>query len=166
MRVVQFITRPVSPTNERVARNLRQRFLPRVIQTIDELRIPIVSAQVEYGEQCPGNPGEWKRRAFVEKITGRSLNLISIGDSNFERIAAKHAGRMKGGHHAHTKTVKFVDSPSLEKLESELHVLADQLDDLCDLQCSADWDVTLSKAGSQVGLRSGDRWTARVELCR
>ena len=144
----------------------RQRFLPRVIQTIDELRIPIVSAQVEYGDMCPGNPGEWKKRAFVEKIAGHSLNLISIGDSNFERIAAKHAGRTKDGHYAHTKTVKFVDSPSLEKLESELHVLADQLDDLCDLQCSADWNLTLSKTAARGGRGRGEQWTARVELCR
>ena len=163
MRAERALSREPPPNRPFCAR--RRRFLPRVIETIEELRIPIVSAQVEYGDLCPGNPGEWKKRAFAEKIPGRSLNVISIGDSNFERLAAKHAGRSKDGHYAHTKTVKFVDSPSLEKLETELHVLADQLDVLCDLQCSADWDVTLSKAGPRVR-GSGEQWTARVELCR
>ena len=140
----------------------RRRFLPRVIKTVEELNIPIISAQVEYGELFPGQPGEWKKRAFAERLPGREINLISIGDSNFERLAAQQAGRSKDGHIAHTKTVKFVDSPTLEKLETELHVLSEQLDELCDLQCSGDWDLTLSKAGP----RADDQWIARVELCR
>ena len=90
------------------------------------------------------------------------MNIGRVNNGQSGQSLRRHQGRSKDGHIAHTKTVKFVDSPTLEKLETELHVLSEQLDELCDLQCSGDWDLTLSKAGP----RADDQWIARVELCR
>jgi hypothetical protein len=58
-----------------------RRFLPRVLETLVELEIPVVSAQVLYADLAPGNPAEWKRLAFAgnSELGGRDLNLISIG---------------------------------------------------------------------------------------
>lgn len=97
-------------------------FMPRVLQKLFDLDIRIISAQAEYGDIYPGEPNQWKRAAFVQKLEGRSINLVSVGDSMFERTAAQNAGRIKDDHIEHTKTVKFIENPSVEELCTELQV--------------------------------------------
>ena len=119
--------------------------------------IRILSAQAEYGDIYPGEPAQWKKAAFLQKLDGRAINLVSVGDSMFERRAAQHAGSIKDGHIEYTKTVKFVESPSLEELCTELQVLEGSLADICQLKSSADWDLTLvssAAAGQAAEARS------------
>jgi hypothetical protein len=132
-----------------------RRFLPRVLDAMAELQIQIISAQVLYGPLHPSSPAEWKKRAFAERLPDCALNLISIGDANYERIAAKHAARVRGATAVETvKTVKFVEAPSLEKLQVELMVMAESgLSEVLDLADSADWNLALDK----VGMRSQGR---------
>lgn len=118
-------------------------FIPGVIEKMNELGIRIISAQADYGKKYPGEPAQWKKAAFQEKLNGRSINLVSIGDSMFERRAAQHAGSIKDDHIEHTKTVKFIENPTIEELCTELQVLASSLDEVCSLKSSADWDLTL-----------------------
>ena len=95
--------------------------LPRVHQLI-ETYVPIVSAQAEFGEKFPQEPGLWKEQAFqqmweIEGLIERNcvLNFIVIGDSDFEIDAGK---AFKRGAPAFTdkrcllKLVKFKEDPT------------------------------------------------------
>merc|ERR1711865_301144 len=93
-----------------------KRFVPRLLQHIIDHEVPIVSAQADFAASCPsGDPTDWKKKAFLRELTtGSNLNLISIGDSIFEREAAHFAGKQKRVEMV--KTVKFVDRPTVEML--------------------------------------------------
>lgn len=131
-----------------------QRFLPRVLEILRQLRIPIVSAQVEYSGRFPGVPSQWKKHAFLERfgpLDGEGLNLISIGDANFERLATKLAGAAykRNGHLRFAKTVKFVEQPTLEKLEAQLLVLAQTLRTMCMTPQSVDWNMSVQRQNQE-----------------
>jgi hypothetical protein len=86
-----------------------RRFVPGVVDRIQEWCIPVVSAQM-YAARCPsGDPTDWKKKAFsklLKKVVSsgpttmrswqppppRQIQLISIGDSEFEREAARAVG--------------------------------------------------------------------------
>eukprot|EP01047_Picozoa_sp_COSAG01_P030954 COSAG01_NODE_2176_length_8220_cov_15.093215_4_plen_539_part_00 len=86
-----------------------RRFVPSVVDQIQEWCIPVVSAQI-YAARCPsGDPTDWKKKAFsklLKKVVSsgpttmrswqppppRQIQLISIGDSEFEREAARAVG--------------------------------------------------------------------------
>jgi hypothetical protein len=125
-----------------------KRFMPRVTKRLKELGIQILSAQAEYGELYPGEPAEWKKAAFTKNLEGRLINLISIGDSIFERFAAQHAASIDDTQIEHVKTVKFIDSPTLAELCTELQVLQGSMAGICELKSSADWDLTLVSNGA------------------
>jgi hypothetical protein len=126
-----------------------KRFMPRVTKRLKELGIQILSAQAKYGELYPGEPAEWKKAAFTKNLEGSFINLISIGDSIFERFAAQHAASIDATHIEYVKTVKFIDSPTIEELVTELQVLQGSIAGICEMKTSEDWDLTLcpSKSG-------------------
>jgi hypothetical protein len=99
------------------------RHLPSLLPILD--RVSIVYARSTPNSDCEGELAQWKMRAFLE--IGRQLdseaitNLVSIGDSNFEREAARVLGsRFSQGL---TKTVKFMQNPSPQCLSKELRGL-------------------------------------------
>ena len=98
-----------------------KRLLPRVLAHIAQEQIPIVSAQHDW--YAPrrrtyngfDDPTEWKAACFkaqVDAFAGSSafpINLISIGDSMYERTAAQ--ALLSNDNVRVCKTVKFVDTP-------------------------------------------------------
>lgn len=97
------------------------RLLPKVLAHIVQEQIPIVSAQHDW--YAPrrrtyngiDDPTEWKAACFktqVDNFASTSLsavNLLSVGDSMYERTAAQ--GLLSNDNVGICKTVKFVDTP-------------------------------------------------------
>ena len=133
------------------------------------LCVPIVSAQAAYGATWPAEPTEWKKRAFADLLAEGHypLNLISIGDMEYERIAAKSCS-VKGVNIQHAKTIKFIEMPTMEQLEAQLAALADYLSDICEFGYSADWNTVVEKAcPSRCTLLApgqSPQWTAHLQL--
>lgn len=134
-------------------------FYPAVGRLIKELKVPIVYAQeghqIDYNKQEMQTNEEiekfWSRmkgkaianelRDFYSQYEGQSWkNIISIGDSDFERLGTQYATEdymketgIKGGNDAvevdnhvykvRTKTFKMVDQPTIEELTVEVAML-------------------------------------------
>lgn len=82
-------------------------------------------------------PQRWKELAFEQEITGfysryshqSWKNVISIGDSIFERDAVRRVvlNRPTAKRKCRTKTAKLLDEPEIEELISEVRVIHDAL---------------------------------------
>jgi hypothetical protein len=98
-----------------------KRLLPKVLAYLTQERIPIVSAQNEWYAprrrtyNGTDDPAEWKAACFENQVNAVAgtplcpLNLLSIGDSMYERTAAQ--GLLSNRNVGLCKTVKFVDTP-------------------------------------------------------
>ena len=132
-----------------------RRFVPRVIEVIAKHNISVVSAQAAYKHTCPsGDPADWKKKAFMREVKlaaallhlepgahpGERINLVSIGDSIFEREAA-HFVSSKSKNVEATKTVKFIDSPTIAQLRRQLVTATEKLPMICDVVKSFDVDM-------------------------
>ena len=119
-----------------------KRFVPRVVKHLVDNQISVVSAQAAFAASCPsGDPADWKKKAFLRELTGTNINMVSIGDSIFEREAAHFAS--KQSRVGMTKTVKFVDSPTIEQLRRQLTTLTGKIDMICLAEHSFDVDMEL-----------------------
>ena len=88
-----------------------EKFIPGVLPLLK--RCTIVSARSLYEPLYPDDPLKWKLTAFG-KIT--AVHVISFGDSQFERtalFALKKDGLL-------TKSIKFVEKPSIEQLSNQI----------------------------------------------
>jgi hypothetical protein len=112
-----------------------------VVEVIAKHNISVVSAQAAYAHTCPsGNPADWKKKAFMRELKGERINLVSIGDSIFEREAA-HFVSSKHKNVEATKTVKFIDSPTIAQLRRQLVTATEKLPMVCDAEKSFDVDM-------------------------
>mmetsp|Transcript_54699 Transcript_54699/g.151742 ORF Transcript_54699/g.151742 Transcript_54699/m.151742 type:complete len:532 (-) Transcript_54699:108-1703(-) len=165
-------------------------FFPAVGVLISELGVPVVYAQegpqVEYNkaemESAEGVERHWsqvKGRAIAREISifysqyaGQSWkNIISIGDSDFERLGTMQAteGYMKqtgisrsktvevSGHiyKVRTKTFKMLDQPSVEELTIELAMVQKWLPLM--IQLDSSFDVNLDDLEDPATLRRIER---------
>jgi len=118
------------------------RFLPRVMPLL--ARVHVVSAR-QYEGIYPGRSVCWKAAAFthVAKAFFGSRDgpreIISIGDSNDERLAVRAAAAPLG---ATPKAIKLVDSPRLHTVACQLHTMTTCLAALVQSDVSLDVDVT------------------------
>lgn len=114
------------------------RFLPRVQALLQTQResVRVVSAREWYHQhvQCAGDPMAWKVATFdalcahlqLERVSRRMqhrVDFVSIGDSVFERDACRQIER-KAPAIVHSKTLKFVDRPSLQELLDQVALTA------------------------------------------
>ena len=139
------------------------RYLPGLVYAIGELGIPIISAQAAYGQMYPADPTMWKKRAFEDLLADghHPLNLISIGDMDYERVAAKSVRYKPGIEIKYTKTAKLIEMSSIQLLEEQLVHLADVMLDMCEFQHSADWDLQQpDESSAQPARAPGDEDTA------
>lgn len=105
-------------------------FLPRVQLLLKQHadKLHVVSAREWYQQhaRCEGDPMTWKSATFdalcahlqLEKVSRRlqhRVDFVSIGDSVFERDACRQM-EQKAPAIVHSKTLKFVDHPSLQEL--------------------------------------------------
>lgn len=98
-----------------------KRLLPKVLAHIVREQIPIVSAQHDWYAprrrtyNGTDDPTEWKAACFETQVNSFAatslgpINLLSVGDSMYERVAAQ--GLLPKQNVGLCKTVKFVDTP-------------------------------------------------------
>ena len=106
--------------------------LPRVHSLIN-LYIPVISAQTLFEAEFPDTIEMWKQKAFlslwdVEGLMSRDshtlLNLMVVGDSEFEINAGKHfRANMMYGRKCLIKLVKLKEEPTALDLERQLETL-------------------------------------------
>jgi len=105
-------------------------------------RVRVISAQSKYADLYPGQNSQWKAKAFMdlqeELDLGSVMNIVSMGDSWFERDAACALGNKFT--QAFTKTIKFKEKPSPEELRKELELLALKFEKIMD----ADRNLTIN----------------------
>jgi hypothetical protein len=122
-----------------------RKFMPEVIAAISRHNIQVVSAQSTFAHTCSsGSPADWKKKAFVHmpELKEENINLVSIGDSTFERDATHFVSRVRQNVVA-AKTVKFIHSPTIEQLRRQLVMLTDELPIICELAKTFDVDVEI-----------------------
>jgi hypothetical protein len=168
-------------------------FLPEIGPLIEELGVPVVYAQEGLFAQdslapTPGLCQNWSEikgkaiesqlKVFYSQYEGQSWkNVISIGDSNHERIGTHYAmnaylertGR-KGA--VRTKTVKLASRPTFTKLAEQLQMMRDCLPLVVRLDSGFDVDLSdvrdartlraclrsLASSPAQQGTRSLFQW--------
>lgn len=105
-----------------------QRFMPAVLPLLPKLKI--ISARSTFEHLYPNEPHRWKVDAFRRQIgyafdsrmdDGRMRNIISFGDSIHERDALFNVTRTMNS--VYTKSVKFVERPTMEQLQRQLELV-------------------------------------------
>ncbi len=140
---------------------------PRLADTLQRHGVSAVYARgVDNAEQRWDNPARWKAAAFIreadatraalQKQSGRAgggsssartrapaLNIVSIGDALFERVASHAAARVWDL----VKTVKLLDNPEIKMVRDQLDMLNEVLGDLCANTKSEDMDMSTGDGG-------------------
>lgn len=122
-----------------------EKFLPGVVPLLP--KVNIVSARSSYQTLYPDQPSMWKVEAFrsgLEQVFQDRLdeeekssscngaayrNVISLGDSMHERLALKRVTSTMS--HTYSKSVKFVERPTVQQLERELSIITGSFEYLC-----------------------------------
>lgn len=103
--------------------------------------IEIISARdiYEYYSNCPI---DWK--AFVFKNCASKYknptNIISIGDSEHERIAI-HSLQDAIKCKKNIKSIKFISNPCVENMSDQINILKNMMDSICDIDMDIDIDM-------------------------
>eukprot|EP00697_Spironema_sp_BW2_P014136 gnl/Spiro4/4511_TR2241_c0_g1_i1.p1 gnl/Spiro4/4511_TR2241_c0_g1~~gnl/Spiro4/4511_TR2241_c0_g1_i1.p1 ORF type:complete len:264 (+),score=43.68 gnl/Spiro4/4511_TR2241_c0_g1_i1:100-891(+) len=126
-----------------------ERFMPSLVSILEGIQC--ISARSTYEPQFP-EPGEWKINAFHNQIQSYNtplsqvLNVVSFGDGEFEREAALTAGRRvnASGGMARTKSIKFIERPSVEHLGRQVELIADWLNYIVTIENDLDLMLTVS----------------------
>lgn len=124
-----------------------KKFLPRVMSHVENL--PIVSARSTYEPKFPSLPSKWKLEAFshrigqlcVETPHSEAKNVISLGDSHAEREAVRTVTRDLPS--TITKSIKFVERPTLEQLLRELQLVVQCFPMICEMRSDLDLALTV-----------------------
>lgn len=104
----------------------------------------------EFSETCPDDPGKWKELALRDVLHSvkhelrddQAIRLVSVGDSTFERQAAKDAGADSNSFgNVEVKTVKMMDLPTFSLLKRQLEVLCLALAPILDQRGPMDVEV-------------------------
>jgi len=119
----------------------------QLLKTVD-----IVSARSTY-EQSVEEPSEWKRLAFEHEIdlfygsgcASQQRNVVSLGDSFHELSALKSV--TTGMANCCGKSVKLLESPSIEQLIDQHEVLHESLLDI--VEHNGDLDVAIGAENSE-----------------
>jgi len=111
------------------------KFLPSVSKLLH--KVEIMSARSTFQNQFQNKPDMWKVNAYshifqqtfhrkLESGFNGLFNVLSLGDSNFERNAVLHLSSSVKGVLA--KSVKFVERPSMQQLMRQLEIVYENLD--------------------------------------
>merc|ERR1719188_177967 len=108
--------------------------------------VDVTSARQSYERRWPGDPGAWKKQAFLdlvgvhqvgaagadedavadERACGRGgVNLVVLGDSHAEIQAGRSA--VHGKEVGVVKTIKFKEVPTTEEMIGQLEAVSAQL---------------------------------------
>jgi hypothetical protein len=121
------------------------RFMPRLLPLLR--RLEVVSARSTYEAMYPDSPGQWKVQAFAAilarslKDTGSPVSVLSFGDSASERMAVHRV--TEGRPRTFTKSVKFVERPSVETLRRQIECVSGCFEYLTDTANDLDLMLTI-----------------------
>jgi hypothetical protein len=125
-----------------------ERFMPSLLGLLDNFTI--ISARSTY-EPKYTQTGDWKIHAFQDQVDrfyqdSRLLNIVSFGDGEFEREAALTAGRQvnQTGGAARTKSIKFIERPSVEHLSRQVELITAWLGYIVTIENDLDLMLTVS----------------------
>lgn len=98
-----------------------KKWLPGILPILSTIQI--FSARYNFERLHPGSPVAWKICAFRSLLNhcGVPTHVLSFGDSNVEREAIHLSTREIA--HCRTKSIKFADRPSIEKLRCQLELV-------------------------------------------
>ncbi|CAM9519830.1 unnamed protein product [Ectocarpus sp. 13 AM-2016] len=121
------------------------RFFVNVLPLLEG--VPVISARSLFESQFPGSPLCWKSAAFaymmhdhfLERPQWMQKKVVSIGDSNEEKVAMRIASGQHGTMAA--KSVKFITGPDPEALACQLDFVTKHLASV--LSSNSDVDIVL-----------------------
>lgn len=118
-----------------------ERFLPDVHRQIRD-SVPVYSARSKFECVLGFNPSEWKKVEFLDQVNERTysspLHVISIGDADFERDAARNLRQ-----YGHTvQTLKLGVCPTIRQLIRQLANISVSLEKMLKENNSFDVEVT------------------------
>lgn len=124
-----------------------KKFMPRVAPHLAGIKV--LSARTTFESVYP-EPSDWKVQAFFQEIcaayAGRrpdqKANILSFGDSIHER-AAIHKVTANMGPLTRTKSIKFVERPTVEQLKRQVDLVASCFDEICGYNGSLDLMLTI-----------------------
>ena len=106
------------------------RYMPKLLPLLRQCNV--ISARHLYSTKYINSPQRWKCLAMEEHIPDFVSQIISIGDSKYEREAARAMCKNRWG--CVSKSIKMVEKPSLQNLLEQLQVLVGQWDYIIDYE--------------------------------
>ena len=107
-----------------------KKFYPNIRDILD--KIEIISARKDYEKKYPNETKLWKIRAFLnlkKRLNDYLItNIVCLGDSVFEMDAGKILA--SNFIHAVIKTIKFMESPKPEELNTQLNLVLKQFNSI------------------------------------
>lgn len=124
-----------------------KRFMPGVLPHLEDVHV--LSARSTYEPRFPDSPSDWKLHAFFQKICDAygafpadiRKNVLSFGDSIHERHAIHKV--MTRVTNANTKSIKFVERPTLEQLKRQVDLISSCFDDIATHKGDLDLMLTI-----------------------
>jgi hypothetical protein len=125
-----------------------KKFMPRVLPLLSKFKV--LSARSTFECLYPDSPSDWKVQAFYQEIcaayAGRRpehrKNILSFGDSIHER-AAIHKVTANMGPLTRTKSIKFVERPTVEQLKRQVDLVTSCFEEICKHNGSLDLMLTI-----------------------
>lgn len=112
--------------------NSSLKFMPKVNNFLKEIKV--VSAYEKYKEKNPNlideNIYHWKLHTFssiINEMKNKNLNIISIGDSDYERYAVEvlndEIQLKKNLNIKSIQNIKFIENPNITKIIIQLNMI-------------------------------------------
>jgi hypothetical protein len=117
----------------------------RIYKRIEPLlqQIKVVSARSLHEKEYPHNYFHWKCLVFKDIIdhptTTTYTNVISIGDSEYERFALNYTKILLDYGVVYTKSIKLLDTPTIVNLQRQIIYLIHKIRHI--VECDRDMDV-------------------------
>lgn len=126
-----------------------KKFMPKAWATVSTIRV--LSARSTYERRAKDSPSEWKILAFQDEVSkayaGRhaacSRNVLSFGDSIHERLAVLKVTSGLGPS-CRTKSIKFVERPTVEQLKRQVDLVTSCIEDIIRHDGPLDLMLTIS----------------------
>jgi hypothetical protein len=110
-------------------------FAPDLEYELEDVRIIYARPDADADGRIQMPPSTWKRHAFEEEVNRfrlnsrqRCLNLVSVGDSLYERDALLRANFRDGS--CFRKSVKLMEYPSATRLVQQLRFVSEHMHEL------------------------------------
>lgn len=88
--------------------------------------IKVISAKDKYMKEFPSDPNMWKQKCFEKLVDSKYNNYISIGDSEYEKLALVNLYKTR--KNMYFKTIKFVERPEILQLYAQVHILINDIE--------------------------------------